>query len=167
MFKYEMSWIKNRGTGHLNAKIMPLVAHENILVFCEGKTFYNPQKWKDKPYQRLKCARQATNKGVYGKMDKTTNSINGGERYPLSVVEFDKVERTIHPTEKPVGLFEYLIRTYTNEGDLVFDGFGGSGTTAIACHKSKRNFIVIEKEKKYFDLATRRLNNERKQFSLF
>ena len=62
-----------------------------------------------------------------------------------------------HPTQKPVGLFEYLIRTYTNEGDLVFDGFGGNGTTAIAAHKSKRNFIVIEKEKKYFDLATRRL----------
>ena len=72
----------------------------------------------------------------------------------------------MHPTQKPVGLFEYLIRTYTNEGDLVFDGFGGSGTTAVAAHKSKRNFIVIEKEKKYFDLAVRRLDIERAQYTM-
>lgn len=80
-FKYEWVWIKNRGTGHLNAKIMPLSSHESILVFCKGKTVYNPQKEEGKPYKRLNCSRDATNKGAYEKMNKTTDTIKSGNRY--------------------------------------------------------------------------------------
>lgn len=157
MFKYEWIWIKNRGTGHLNAKIMPLACHESVLVFCKKKTIYNPQKEKGEPYQRLNCSRDSTNKGTYGKMNKTTNNINNGYRYPKTYLKFDKVERTLHPTQKPAALFEYLIRTYTNEGDSVLDNCMGSGTTAIACINTGRNFIGFELDKNYFEIAEKRI----------
>ena len=160
MFKYEWIWIKNRGTGHLNAKKQPLACHESILVFCDGKTTYNPQKEIGKPYQRLNCSRDATNKGTYGKMNKTTDTINTGDRYPKTYLKFDKVQRTLHPTQKPVALFEYLIKTYTNEGDLVLDNCAGSGTTGVACKNLKRNFILIEKEPQYIEIINKRLAQE-------
>jgi len=163
MFKYEWIWIKNRGTGHLNAKIMPLASHESVLVFCKGKTIYNPQKEKGEPYQRLNCSRDATNKGTYGKMNKTTNTINTGDRYPKTYLSFNKVERTLHPTQKPVALFEYLIKTYTSEGDLVLDNCAGSFTTAIASENLKRNWICIEKEAEYCAVGEKRIKENRER----
>jgi len=168
-FRDEWIWEKDRATRHLDANIRPLKAHENVLVFGLQLPIYNPQK--------INNYKPANKQGkTLGNLPELLRgglipSVKYGQtdRYPRTIQKFyvpNGDERGLHPTQKPVGLFEYLIRTYTNEGDLVFDGFGGSGTTAVACHKSKRNFIVIEKEKKYFDLATRRLDNERKQLSL-
>jgi len=161
MFKYDWVWDKKMVTGFANVKYRPMLAHESILIFCEGKGIYNPQKREvKKPFGKIVDGIKSEN---YGGLK---NSGERGVGYPKTIIEFAKPNNlckdgNMHPTQKPVGLFEYLIRTYSNEGDLVFDGFGGSGTTAIAAHKSKRNFIVIEKERKYFDLATRRLDNER------
>ena len=161
MFKYEWVWRKNRGTGHLNAKKQPLLLHENILVFAKGKTIYNPQKTEGKPYQRLNCSRQKTNKGVYGVMDVTTDTKNSGDRYPLTVIDFSKIERTLHPTQKPVALFEYLIKTYTNEGNLVLDNCAGSFTTAIASENLKRNWICIEQDETYCEIGRKRIEENR------
>ena len=156
-FKYEWIWIKNRGTGHLNAEVMPLSCHENILVFCEGKMSYYPQKNRAEPYQRLKCSRDKTNKGCYGRMNKTTDTINLGDRYPLSYLFFNKIEHTLHPTEKPIKLFRFLIKTYTKEGDLVFDNCMGSGTTAVACKQLNRKWLGCEINPDYIKIINKRL----------
>jgi len=164
LFRYEWIWNKTFGKEPFAKGKRPQKAHESVLIFyCEQPKF-NPVKRRGKPYidrrinQKIKSAHYIKDR---------VGIINGGEREPISVIDFPMANfEDMHPTEKPVGLFEYLIRTYSNENDLVFDGFGGSGTTAVACHKSKRNFIVIEKEQKYFDLATRRLDDERTQLSL-
>lgn len=165
MYRYDLIWYKALGTGFLNANRMPMRNHEHILIFYNKLPTYNPLMTIGKMRTKgSKKGNTTTNYGDYEGRQKVDNKY-----YPQSVIDITNGDRTSendHPTQKPVGLFEYLIRTYTNEGDLVFDGFGGSGTTAVACHKSKRNFIVIEKEKKYFDLATRRLANERTQLSL-
>ena len=166
MFKYEMIWYKDRSTGFLNAKKMPLPNHENILVFYNNQIKYNPQRYRGRKSHSMGTAAGTKSKtNVYGNFVRNENTDN--LKYPKTVLEFNQPFPQQHNTQKPVGLFEYLIRTYTNEGDLVFDGFGGSGTTAVAAHKSKRNFIVIEKEKKYCDLAVRRLDSERAQLNIF
>ena len=159
-YKYDWVWKKNRGTGHLNAKKVPLLLHENVLVFYKERSIYNPQKTEGKQYKRLNCSRQATNKGVYGVMDKTTDTINNGDRYPVTVIDFKKVERTLHPTQKPVDLMAYLVKTYTNENELVLDFTAGSGTTGVACKQCNRNFILIEKEKDYVLICNKRLAQE-------
>ena len=168
LFGYEIIWGKSRGTNYLQANKQPLKIHENILVFYAKPPTYNPIKTKGRPYKKVQRSNNHEGSTYYkDTRPKGFININDGERMPTSIINFGNPNNDIiHPTQKPVGLFEYLIRTYTNEGDLVFDGFGGSGTTAIAAYKSKRNFIVIEKEQKYFDLAKRRLENEREQFSL-
>ena len=165
MFRYECVWDKVMPVAFLLAKIQPLRRHENILLFGNGKV-YNPIKIKGR-FRNKTPVRKGVD-GVYGIYKGEDIKNFNDEYYPTTIVEWSNADQANkeHPTQKPVGLFEYLIRTYSNENDLVFDGFGGSGTTAIAAHKSKRNFIVIEKEQKYFDLATRRLDNERTQFSL-
>ena len=159
MLKYEWIWKKNRGTGHLNAKKMPLKNHENILVFYKKLPDYNPQMRKGEPYVRKDCGKNSLNKGNYGKVNESNTTINRGERYPLSVVEFSSVERTSHPTQKPVALFEYLIKTYTNEGDTVLDNVMGSGTTGVACKNLNRNFIGMELDENYFNIAKERIEN--------
>jgi len=171
MFKYEWVWNKKRPTNFLNAKKEPLRQHENILVFSKRSTLYNPIMHKNKLNRDFRGKLQNSQTDNYGKQREFVSTVSNEESYPRSILEITAVtgnsgSKQGHPTQKPVGLFEYLIRTYTNESDLVFDGFGGSGTTAVACHKCKRNFIVIEKEQKYFDLATRRLDDERRQLSL-
>ncbi|MBK7380453.1 MAG: site-specific DNA-methyltransferase [Ignavibacteriales bacterium] len=176
MFKYCWVWDKGTAGNFVIAKIRPLQYHEDILIFGDGKVKYNPimgyaDKGKIRPiidgYKAPEHTKIKSGKQLY------SEDYDNERRFPNTILNISKMGKecnpihSIHPTQKPVGLFEYLIRTYTNEGDLVFDGFGGSGTTAIAAHKSKRNFIVVEKEKKYFDLATKRLKNERAQFELF
>ncbi|MGD1416484.1 DNA-methyltransferase [Bacillus stercoris] len=157
MLKYEWIWEKNRGTGHLNAKKMPMKSHENILVFYKKLPTYNPQMREGEPYIRKDCSKSSLNKGNYGKTNESHTTISEGGRYPLSVINFNSVERTIHPTQKPVELFEYLIKTYTNEGELVLDNCMGSGTTAIACINTKRNYIGFELEEEYIKLINERI----------
>lgn len=159
-FKYDWTWKKQIGRGHLNAKIMPLRDKEDILVFCKGKTIYNPQMTKGAAYS-------AKSKGSQRKINtQITENYNhyeiGGEdnsglRYPKQVLEFNTVERGSHPTQKPVALFEYLIRTYTNEGMTVLDNTAGSGTTAIAAMNAGRRWICIEKDETYYRAAVERV----------
>lgn len=159
--KYEWIWHKPSGTGHLNAKKMPLKNHENILVFYKKLPTYNPQFTEGKAY-KAKSGRASSNYGS----QKSVTTQNNGQRYPLSVQNFNK-ENGLHPTQKPVVLFEYLIKTYTNENEIVLDNCIGSGTTAIACMNTNRNFIGFELDKKYFELAKDRIEKHNKQMELF
>ena len=154
LLRYEWVWEKSRKTGHLNAKKMPMKTHENILIFYKKLPVYNPQGLKtlDKPELR----KGENNGSNYGKSDK--NSLRYHTGYPTDVIKVTSVGNTVHPTQKPVELFEYLIKTYTNEGDLVLDNCIGSGTTAVACINTNRNFIGIEKDEKYFSIANERVN---------
>ena len=149
MFKYEWIWEKTQATGHLDSKKKPMKAHENICVFYNKQPTYNFQKtFGHKRKVSLAKHKENTDKNqaeIYHKADKFTD-YDTTERYPRSVLVFssDKQKCSLHPTQKPVALFEYLIKTYTNEGDLVLDNCIGSGTTAIVCINTKRNFIGIE-----------------------
>lgn len=171
LFKYELIWDKKCITNPMLAKIRPLTQHENILIFSAGKTTYNPILHKKNTIGNFSKTLPHTSDN-YGKTKLIQNDNENLEGYPRSIIDIRRpinldADAGLHPTQKPVGLFEYLIRTYSNENDLVFDGFGGSGTTAIAAYKANRNFIVVEKENKYFELAEKRLAEERKQCRLF
>lgn len=158
-FRHEWVWHKNKSTGHLNAKKRPMRAHEDILVFCKGVPLYNPQMtFGHKPvnaYTRL------SNGDCYG----STRTQSGGgatSRYPRSVQDFAVVNNDDplkkHATQKPVALMEYLIRTYSDEGDTILDFTMGSGTTGVACLQTSRNFIGIENNEDYFRIAAARLS---------
>lgn len=153
MFKYEWIWEKSNGGGFLNANRQPLKRHENILVFGKNQSIYKPQKTAGKPYAcRSSAAGETTqDQSVAGWVTK-----NNGDRFPLSYFFF-KSETGSHPTQKPVALGQYLIRTYTNEGDLILDNCAGSGSFCVAAKIEKRNFIGIEKEEKYCAIARKRL----------
>ena len=155
-FKYEWIWKKSLGTGFLNAKKQPLRNHEQVLVFYQSQCLYNPQKTPGKPY-KVKKGSETMN---YGKHDCVITDNQTGDRYPLSVQEFNYDKNKIHPTQKPVALMEYLIKTYTNEGDTVLDNCMGSGTTGVACVNLNRKFIGIEKDPKYFEIAQNRINSQ-------
>ena len=161
--KYEWIWTKYSGTGHLNAKKMPMKNHENILVFYKKLPTYNPQMTKGTPYTQ-KSGKASSN---YNPQERVT-TVNEGYRYPLTVQKF-KSEKGLHPTQKPVELFEYLIKTYTNEGETVLDNCMGSGTTAIACINTNRNYIGFELDKEYYKASIERINNhvKDKQIDLF
>jgi len=167
MFKYEWIWEKDQGTGHLNAKKIPLKSHENIAIFYKKLPTYNPQFWYKKDAHKVKRVRPKMKaETVYGK----NGTLDGyvaeydNRRYPLSTsLKFTGVKKTIHPTQKPVALFEYLIKTYTNEGETVLDNCIGSGTTAIAAINTKRNFIGFELDETYFNLANERIEIHTKE----
>lgn len=166
MLKYEWIWEKTAATGHLNAKKMPMKAHENILVFYKKLPTYNPQKTMGHTpvHSYTKHQDDGSNYG------KTKVGISGGgstERYPRSVQVFksDKQKVALHPTQKPIDLLQYLIKTYTNENELVLDNCMGSGSTGVACLNTNRNFIGMEKEEKYFDIATERIENIYKELN--
>lgn len=151
--KYEWIWSKTRATGHLNAKKQPLKNHENVLVFYRGQPTYNPQGLVRKLVPTI---RKGGNNGAnYGKSDK--DALQEFENYPQSIITIPSEGSTVHPTQKPVALMEYLIRTYTNEGDTVLDNTMGSGTTGVACVNTGRNFIGIERDPAYFDIADARI----------
>ena len=155
-FRYEWIWEKDNGTGFLNAKKMPLKIHENILVFYKKLPKYNPQmRLGFKPY-KCKQGRHSSNYGDYEKGHVTSSN---GERYPIDIIKFGN-ERGLHPTQKPVALLEYLIKTYTNEGEIVLDNCMGSGSTGVACVNTNRNFIGIELDENYFNIAKERIGNE-------
>ena len=155
-FKYCWVWRKGRFANQLLAKIQPLKTHEDIIIFSEKTTKYNPQG--------LMKVSKLTRQG-----GRVTDCNGGGSRrkqylqefsnYPRSILEFASEGCTVHPTQKPVALFEYLIKTYTNEGDLILDNCAGSGTTAVAAINTNRNYILMEKEAKYIDVINQRLGN--------
>lgn len=155
--KYEWIWIKPNGTGFLNAKKAPLKNHENVLVFYRKPPIYNAQmRLGFKPYV-AKQGRKGANYGHVEPEHVTKHvTISNGERFPLATLEF-AAEKGLHPTQKPVALFEYLIRTYTNAGDLVLDNTAGSGTTAIAAENAGRRWVCVERDDKYFAAATERV----------
>jgi site-specific DNA-methyltransferase (adenine-specific) len=164
MLKYEWIWEKTHATGFYNAKKMPMKAHENILVFYKNKPTYNPQKTEghDPTNSYTKKTEVFNKTEVYGKV---TQDVSGGgetDRYPRSVQIFssdkqkNKLDGTIHSTQKPLALIEYFVKTYSNEGDLVLDNVAGSGTLAVACENLNRQYIVIEKEKESFDKILKR-----------
>lgn len=164
MFRYEWIWIKESGTGFLNANRMPMKIHENVLVFYRTLPIYNPQLTKGKKYKHT--SPQGNTSSNYGKSNPYT-CTNDGVRQPVDCIEFDREANTFHPTQKPVDIIRYFIRTYTNEGGVVLDNCMGSGTTAIACIKENRHFIGFELSKEYFDKAQKRINAEQSQYKLF
>ena len=159
MFRYEWIAEKSLATGFLNAKRMPMKAHENILVFYKKLPAYNAQMTKGKPYS-------ITRRDIGGQYLHNFESIetkNEGTRCPRDVLR-DLWQpycggKMYHPTQKPVPLLEYLIKTYTNEGDTVLDNCMGSGSTGVACVNTKRDFIGVELDENYFDIARRRIND--------
>lgn len=158
LFKYDWVWQKTMAVNFLNAKKMPLRAHENVLAFYKKQPTYNPQFTEGKPYMRLrKSGHQGENYGFC----KGRKSESDGKRFPVTIIKFPNGDHTnrYHPTQKPVALFEYLIKTYTNEGEVVLDNCMGSGTTAIACINTDRNFIGFETEQKYVDIANQRISD--------
>ena len=157
-FKYCLIWEKSKATGYLNAKKQPMRAHEDIVVFYKKQTTYNPQFTTGVPYDKGKAVRDTE---AYGKQTKAVHvKDTEGKRYPRSVLYFKTAEGEgkLHPTQKPIALFEYLIRTYSNEGDTILDPCMGSGTTGVACNNTNRKFIGIERDREYYNIALDRLS---------
>lgn len=164
MFRYDLVWDKVLTSGFLNAKRMPLRRHEQIAVFYKKLPTYNPQFTQGKPLHSKGVSYK--NKEIknqnYGKFNHTDDNRKGStEKYPTSIVTVQKPHPSIakHRTEKPVALLEYLIKTYTNEGELVLDNCMGSGSTGVACRNTNRRFIGIEKDKEIFECVKDRINN--------
>lgn len=161
MFRCHLIWNKKKNANPLLAKINPLKIHEDILVFGKKKVNYYPQKEKrGEPRKKIYPFRTSKD-SIVGSFESKIDTFNN-EYYPTSILEFSNANKKglLHPTQKPVALFEYLIRTYTNEGDIVLDNCAGSGTTGVACQNLKRNFILIEKEPEYVAIAENRLRQK-------
>lgn len=158
LFKYDIVWDKVKGTGFLNAKKQPMRNHEIISVFYKKQCTYNPQKSTGHKLKKSSRGKHLQT-DVYGEM-KNDYVYESTERYPRSIQVFstDTQNSSLHPTQKPVALCEWLIRTYSNEGMTVLDNCMGSGTTGVACANLGRNFIGIEKDKGFFDIAVNRLS---------
>lgn len=156
IFRYEWVWEKSVATNFLNSKIQPLKKTESVLVFYKQCGCYYPQGLRRETTIRNQRVRTVGKDNAYGKQ--SAHSMSEITNYPTNIIKIPNGNNAnIHPTQKPVALFEYLIRTYTNEGETVLDNCAGSGTTGIACRNTGRNFILIEKDDKYFDVAQRRL----------
>lgn len=168
MFKYCLVWEKEQAHSALNAKHQPLKVHEDIVVFSRASSTYskketmtyNPQMEIGKPYKSNK--NKDGKHSFHGLISTKESTVNDGTRYPKSVIGFNR-DRGLHPTQKPVALFEYLIRTYTNEGEAILDNVAGSGTTAIACINTNRNYILIEKDEHYYQVAKQRIEEHKSQ----
>ncbi|MCO0597391.1 site-specific DNA-methyltransferase [Peribacillus butanolivorans] len=159
LLRYEWIWEKTQPTGHLNAKKMPMKAHENILVFYKKLPTYNPEKTTGHERKVSLAKHKANSTKSTNYNDYGLSSYDSTERYPRSIQVFasDKQKEALHPTQKPVALFEYLIRTYTNEGETVLDNCIGSGTTAVAAIRTNRNFIGFEREHEYVQISNQRI----------
>ena len=159
LYRYDIVWVKNRGLGFLNAHKMPLRAHELILTFYRALPTFNPQMTTGTPYKAKsngKCTKcYAVNDSVV--------SISHGTRYPVDVLKYANVNNGQHGTQKPLALVENLVKQYSDKGDLVLDPFGGSCTTAVACHRTGRRYICFEKDTDNFAAASKRLAEELRQ----
>ena len=153
MLRYEWIWQKTKATGHLNAKLSPMKNHENVLVFYKTPPTYNAQGLVRKAVPTIRKGRDNGNN--YGKSDR--DSLQEFENYPRSILSIASTGKTVHPTQKPVALMEYLIKTYTNEGQVVLDFTMGSGSTGVAAVNTGRRFIGIELDNGYFKIALERI----------
>ena len=163
-FRYDLIWDKGLTSGFLNANRQPLRQHEHVLIFYESLGTYNPQKTKGAKSHSKGKPKETQNRN-YGNFG-WVNSDESGVKFPTSIISIIKPHpsKARHPTEKPVELFEWLIKTYSNEGDVVLDNCIGSGTTAVACINTKRNFTGIELEEKYYKIALERISKTPKPF---
>ena len=160
-WRYELIWEKDKGTDFGNANRKPLNAHENIEIFYNAQPTYNKQMFKGKPYVKKNYCNNNED-DLNFKSDNSGVWINNGERTPTSVIKIarDNIHKgtNLHPTQKPIALLEWLIKSYTNEGDMVLDNCMGSGSTGVACINTNRNFIGYELDEKYFEIAQKRIN---------
>lgn len=161
-YKYDWVWDKVKGSGFLNAKKQPMRCHELISVFYKKQCLYNPQKTLGHP-KKISFRAKKLQTDIYGKMEKD-NYYESTERYPRSIQVFssDTQNSSLHATQKPLALLEYLVKTYTNEGETILDNCMGSGTTAVACINLNRHFIGFESDEKYFNIAVKRAADARK-----
>ena len=168
MFRYDLIWDKVLSSGFLNANRMPLRTHEHILIFYKNLGTYNPQFIEgERSHSRGKMTNTGNNN--YGEFEKVDNTkLQGNKKYPKSIISFTKPHpnKALHPTQKSVELFEWLINTYSNEEDTVLDNCMGVGTTGIACQNLKRRFIGYEIDEEYFKIAEKRIQEATKQVSL-
>lgn len=172
MWRYNLIWDKVAPTGFLNANVAPLRSHEDISVFYKNAPSYHPQMvyagWHKRNHGKGSMKGNPVNR-CYGNF-KDLQTTMSEEKFPTSIITIPKehsVGKFFHPTQKPVNLIRWLVRTYTNEGDLVLDNCMGSGTTAVACIKGKRHFIGYEITKEYFDIAQKRIKQEQSKLTLF
>jgi site-specific DNA-methyltransferase (adenine-specific) len=171
LFRYDLVWDKVLTSGFLNAKRMPLRQHEQIAIFYKKLPVYNPQFTEGKPLHSKGVSymnKEAKNQN-YGKFAMTDDSRSGStEKYPTSILKFQKPHPSVakHRTEKSIECLEYLIKTYSNEGNMILDNCMGSGTTGVACKHLNRNFIGIELDPNYFEIAKNRIENEPTQLTL-
>lgn len=163
-YRYDWIWNKTYGTNFLNANRMPMPCHEVISVFYQRLPYYNPQKkYVGQKYDKIR--KGGLKQSTYGKVKVHSDYIDDGFRFPLSVIEYNNNKgetsqsKRIHPTQKPIKLMEYFIKTYSKENDLILDFTMGGGTTGVACRNLNRDFIGIELDKKYYDIAVDRINN--------
>jgi len=168
MFKYDLIWYKPLGTGFLNSKKMPMRNHEHVLIFYDKLGTYNPQMGIGQ--RKTGMRKNDRNGGCYNDFNQNRVEYydDGGKRFPQSVIDITNGDRTIeneHPTQKPIDLVRYFVKTYSNEGDLVLDNCMGSGTTAAACILEGRNFIGFENNKKYYDQSIKRIDKMKRTVS--
>lgn len=156
-FRYSMVWEKNKFSDFLNASRKPMKVNEDILIFYKKQPTYNPQYWFSTPYTRWNTQQAVEKQTNYGSHKENIAESKDGKRLPTTILKFNRVERPEHPTQKPVDLLEWLIKTYSNENETILDNCMGVGSTGIACKNLKRNFIGIEVEKKYYDIALDKL----------
>lgn len=161
-YKHDWIWKKSIPKGHLNSKKYPMRIYENISVFCKKTPVYNPQMFQSKPMNSVYKSGGNGKDSTYGRMQTVeAKPLNRTERFPQDVIQFSELpgnsKDRFHPTQKPIALLEYLIKTYTNEGESVLDNTMGSGSTGVAAVNTNRRFIGIEKEAKYFEIAQKRI----------
>lgn len=156
LFRYDLIWDKRKGCDFLNANRKPLKSHENILVFYKKSSTYNKQYWYSKPYKKIQGNKKKSE--VYHLSHEAETESLDGKRNPLSVLSFPRDSKKLHPTQKPIALLEWLIKTYTNEGEIVLDNAFGSGSTLIAAVNTNRRYIGFEIDEQYFNIARNRLD---------
>jgi len=169
-YKYDWVFGKTKSSNFMLAKKQPLKAHENILIFYKKQATYNPQMTEAIYLDSRKKQKEYTHKkGSVNEGSKTFRKIESGKRYPISTLLFNNSDKTknVHPTQKPVALMEYLIKTYTNENETVLDFTMGSGSTMVACQNTNRNGIGIEMDENYFNIANQRVEEKTNQTTLF
>lgn len=158
LLRYKWVWMKTRKTMFIQANKMPLRQHEDVLIFYKSLPTYNPQMTRGKPYIQKHSIKDNTSNQIGNPNLHRKTTVNNGEYFPSDIIEIEH-DIGFHPTQKPVALFEYLIRTYTNENELVLDNCSGSGTTAVACMNTNRRFICIERDETYHRKSIERLAN--------
>ncbi len=156
LFRYDLVWDKRKGCDFLNANRKPLKSHENILVFYKKLPTFNKQYWYSKPYKKIQGNKKKSE--VFHLSHEAETESLDGKRNPLSVLSFPRDSKKLHPTQKPIALLEWLIKTYTNEGEIVLDNAFGSGSTLIAAVNTNRRYIGFEIDEQYFNIARNRLD---------